>query len=46
MPKKGQNPKAYSARLIGVVETANDRLRNDAAFYGDVRRDFGNPGVK
>ena len=38
----GDDARAYAARALGALSQANGRLKNDDAFYGDVRREFSN----
>lgn len=35
-PKQGQDVRAFAAKERAVILEANQRLRNDSAFYGDV----------
>lgn len=40
-PKAGEDARAYAAREIAGRLVANQRLRDDAAFYADVTTRFG-----
>jgi len=37
----GQDARAYAARALAALRTANGRLNDDAAFYADVQQKFG-----
>ncbi len=41
-PAKGEDARAFAAETRGALAKANGRLADDAAFYGDVRKNFSN----
>ena len=43
IPARTKDARAWAVRARGAIDVANGRLKNDAKFYGDVRRDFGRP---
>jgi len=45
-PHKGQDARAFAAKERAVILEANQRLRNDAAFYSDVVSKFSNGEAK
>lgn len=38
---KGKSLRVFAAENRAALHTANQRLEDDAAFYGDVQREFG-----
>ena len=43
-PRKGQNARVFAAATRKAALEANQRLRDDAAFYRDVQEQFGSAG--
>ena len=40
-PGRGQDARLFAAQTRRALLESNERLRDDAAFYHDVQRDFG-----